>query len=804
MAVKKVTKKKNKIPKSVQDTIPYLGVYKNGIIEISEGYYTKMYQLEDVDFKTASDEISDTIFDTFGKLLNSFDDKTSIQFTIDNKRINRKEFEQEILTKMRGDALDELREENNQILSDKLKEGRSNMQHLKYLTVCSEAESIDDAIGTFSRLDAAISSTIKPITNAETRPMNLTERMSILYDMMNRDGTLFYQKAKINGKEAETFNLDAIHKRGLSSKDVIAPMSMEFQSRYIRLGRRYARILQLAEPLPTQLSTDMLADLTELPLDMVTTLNVQPIESTKARKVVQRQLTKAKKDVAEAQKAATKSGYSTELIPESTKEAYEEADILMNEMTHGDQKMFLVSLLVMVYADSKEELDKNTNAIKTAVDKHVCKFKIMGGQQEIGFKDTLPLCNMGLGVPMLLTTENTCVFLPYTTREVMQKDGFYYGLNAVSKNMIIYNRNSAVNPCGIILGMSGTGKSFSAKREMVNVALNTDDVIYVLDPQGEYSPLINLLGGQEIEISTGSGTYLNPLDMDLSYGDSEDPVAVKSNYICSICEIALGGVYGLSPIQKTIINRCVRIIYRDYMKHMQQLRANPDTAHITMDKEASPTLQDLYECLMAQDEEEARYIATALELYTDGSFDTFAHRTNVKTESRIVSWNIKRMGEAMREFGLTVCLNTLWNQTIENFNAGKRTWIYLDEFHLLTKHDSSADFVKRLYKMIRKWGGVPTGITQNVEDLLLNEKARAIINNCAFVYMLSQSPNDRAELQAIYNIPDNQMQFITNGGAGQGLIYNGKSIIPFIDQFPEDTKLYRAMTTKPEDFEVNM
>lgn len=801
MATKKVTKKKNKIPKSVQDTIPYLGVYKNGIIEIADGFYSKMYQLEDVDFKTASEEVTDTIFDAFGKLLNSFDDRTSVQFTIDNKRINRKEFEREILTKMRGDSLDELREENNQILSDKLKEGRSNMQHLKYLTVCTEAESIDDAIGTFSRMDSSISSTIKPITGAETLPMNLTDRMSIMYDMMNRDGSLFYQKLKINGKEAETFNLDAIHRRGLSSKDVISPQSMEFQSRYLRLGRRYARVLQLSEPLPTQLSTDMLADLVELPLDMVTTLNVQPIESTKARKVVQRQLTKAKKDVAQAQKAATKNGYSTELIPESTKEAYEEADILMNELTHGDQKMFLVSLLVMIYADSKEELDKNTDAIKAATDKYVCKFKVMGGQQEIGFKDSLPLCNMELGAPMLLTTENTSVFLPYTTREIMQKDGFYYGLNAVSKNLIIYNRNTAVNPCGIILGMSGTGKSFSAKREMVNVILNTDDIVYVLDPQGEYSPLIKLLGGEEIEISTGSDTYINPLDMDLSYGDGEDPVAVKAAYICSICEIALAGPYGLTPIQKTIINRCTRIIYRNYMKHMEKLHSNPETAHITMDKEASPTLQDLYDCFMAQDEEEARYLATALEFYTDGSF---AHRTNVKTNSRIVSWNIKKIEESKREFGLTVCLNTLWNQTIENYSKGKKTWIYLDEFHLLAKHDSSADFVKKLYKMIRKWGGVPTGITQNVEDLLLNEKARAIINNCAFVYMLSQSPNDRAELQAIYNIPDNQMPFITNGGCGQGLIYNGKSIIPFIDQFPQDTKLYQAMTTKPEDFEVNI
>lgn len=800
MATKKVVKKKNKIPKSVQDTIPYLGVYKNGIIETTEGYFTKTYSLEDVDFKTASDEAEDDIYKTFGELINTFNDTMLVQFTIDNKRINKQQFEKEILTKMRGDSLDELREENNQILLDKLNEGRSNMQHPKYMTVSVEAESIEDAIGIFSRMDTEISSTIKKITNAETDSLNLTERLSMLYDMLNRDGTIFYRKGNVSGKETETFNLNHIHKRGLTSKDVIAPMSMAFYPRYIRLGKRYARILQLSEPIPTELSTDMLADLTELPLDMVTTLNLQPVEPGQARKMVRKQLTKAKKDMSEAQKSATKGGYSIDLISDDTKNAYEDAEILKEEITHGNQKMFLTTLLVMIYADSKEELDRNTETIQTAVDKHLCKFKILTGMQELGFKDSLPLCNMGLETQILLTTSNSCVFLPYTTREIAQKGGFYYGLNAISKNMIIYNRKMAVNPNGVILGMPGTGKSFAAKREMANVALTTNDVIYIVDPQGEYSPLVELLGGQEVKISPSSDIYLNPLDMDISYAHDEDPITLKSDYICSICEIALGGVYGLTPIQKTIINRCVRIIYRDYMQHMMELRKSG----ITIDKEASPTLQDLYECLLSQDEEDARYIATALELYTTGSFDTFAHRTNIKTESRIVSYNIAKIGENMRELGLSVCLNTVWNQVIENHKKGIRTWIYLDEFHLLSKHDSSAEFTKKVYKMARKWGAIPTGITQNVDDLLINEKARAIINNCTFVYMLSQSPQDRDELQAIYNIPDNQIPFITNGGHGQGLLYTGKSIVPFIDKFPEDTKLYRAMTTKPEDFEENM
>ncbi len=791
-----------RLPRTIQETIPYKQVYKNGIIETTEGYFTKSYMLEDVDFKTSAEDISQMIFDTFGKLINTFDSNMLVQFTVNNKRINKRDFEKTILTKMKGDDLDELREENNQVLRDKLKEGKSNMQHLKYMTISIESDSIDDVIGQFSRLDTEVSTTIKKISGGETAPMTLMERLEVLYNMMNRDSEYpFYCRASIDNVERESFNLQWMKKQGLSTKDLIGPACMQFGPNYFKLDQKYARVLFLSN-IPTRLSTDMIADVTELPLDIVTNLNIQPIEQEKAIKLVQRQLTKTKKDVMDAQKTAAKNGYSSELIPESVKDAYEEASILMDEVTHGDQKCFLVSVLIMLYADSKEELEKDTKTIQSTVEKHLCKFKPLSMLQESGFKDSLPLCNMELGINSLLTTKSTSVFLPYTMREVSQKGGFYYGLNAVSKNMIIYNRKSAVNSNGIILGMPGTGKSFSAKREMVNVALNTDDMIYVLDPQGEYTPLIKLLGGEEIEIRAGSDIYLNPLDMDIDYADDGDPIVMKSDYICSICEIVLGGVYGLTPMEKSIINRCVRYVYKDYMKHMLEMKA--DGSKVTIDKEIMPTLQDLYEVLLSQDEEDARRIASALELYTDGSFDTFAHRTNVNTDSRIVAYNIAGMGENMRELGLTVCLNNIWNQLIENHKKGIRTWIYLDEFHLLTRLDSSAEFTKKVYKMARKWGGIPTGITQNVEDLLSSEKARAIINNCTFVYMLSQSPNDRDELAAIYSISDNQLPFITNGGYGQGLIYNGKSIIPFIDKFPEDTRLYRAMTTKPEDFVANL
>ena len=794
------TKKKTKQPvvkisKTTQETIPYINVFKNGIIEIAPGYYTKTYLLSDVDIKTVSEETEETILDTFMNLINTADESMAVQFTINNIPINKEDFEKKILSRLKGDALDELRIENNEILRDKLREGRSNMRHMRYMTLSTEAESIDEALIRFSSLDGQINSILKKITQESTESLSLGERLEVLYDIFNRG------KNDFDGKN---FDYKEVCKHGLTSKDIIAPMDMSFKTNYIRLEDKYARVLMLSKrSLPSKLSTDMLGDVINLPLDMLISVNLQPVNPERAIKLAQRQLTKAKKDVSNAQTTATKNGYSPELIPEPTKKAYNNADIMLGQLEEEDQKMFLTNVLILLYANTKEELEKNTKTISLAVSKHLCSFTVMTGLQEIGFKDVLPLCNIQLPVNSLFTTEDVSLFCPYTTKEILDQGGNYYGLHSVSRNLIIYNRKAAVNGNGIILGMPGTGKSFSAKREMEQVILNSNDMVYVIDPQGEYSPLIKLLGGSEIEIQIGSDKYLNPMDMDIEYAGDEDPITLKSDYICSIIEIALKSPYGLSPVQKTVINRCVRLVYKDYMKYIMEVRKNGQ--NITIDRSKMPTLQDLYELLLTQDEPEARYIATTLELYMDGNgFDVFSHQTNIQTEGRVVSYNIKGIGENMRELGLNVCLNTLWNQIIQNHKKGIRTWLYLDEFHLLAKNDSSAEFVKKIYKMARKWGCIPTGITQNVSDLLLNEKAKAIIRNCTFVYMLSQSPADRDELAEIYDISDNQLQYITNGGYGEGLIYNGKELIPFKDEFPNDTKLYKAMTTKPEDFIANL
>ena len=509
--------------------------------------------------------------------------------------------------------------------------------------------------------------------------------------------------------------------------------------------------------------------------------------------MVRNQLVNINSNILEQQKKAAQKGYSSGIISPDLESARNEAMDLLDDLTGKNQRLYFATVAVTVFADNETELEQLVKVVQSTGQKYMCTFKKLKYQQDNGLNTSMPFGLNDIAMKRLMTTETAALFMPFSSEELSHENGLYYGLNAISHNMILFNRLRSRNSNGVILGTPGSGKSFSAKREILSVLLGTDADVYVVDPEREYAPLAELLGGEVVRIAAGSNSHINPLDMDIKYADDDDPVTLKADFLCSICETAIGGRYGLSPIQKSIIDRCVREVYKPYMEY---LHTHPG---ITCDKDKTPTLVDFYERLLAQPEPEAQSVALALELYCTGSLDIFAYKTNVNTSSRFVIYDIKDIGSGLKELGLQVCLNDIWNKTISNKQEQKRTWFYLDEFYLLTQTESSARFLQQIYKRARKWGGVPTGITQNVEDLLASNEARSILNNCDFVMMLNQAPLDKAQLAQMFHISPALQSYITNADPGHGLLFTGRTIVPFVDIYPKDTQSFRVMTTNPND-----
>lgn len=789
------------IPKTVQDTIPYLAVYQNGIIEIEPGVFTKSYKLEDVNFKVATDEEQRNIFERYVDFLNTFDSDIRIQLTIFNRNIDEEHVREKILIPFKRDNLNEYREEYNTMLRDKMKEGRNNIVKEKYITITIQAKSVDEAFTKFSKLDTEVSASIKRINGVDTGPMTAVERLEVLADIYGdgNNGNEFYKKMKIADKNVESFNFSWMVKQGLTTKDLIGPSSFSFERDHCMVGDKYAKTLFI-DNLPTWINANILTEITELNANMLMSIIFKKLRPDKAMTLLKNQLININSNVVDAQKRAAKSGYSADLISPELLKAQREAQELMDDVTSRNQSLILATFVITLLADSKDEIDKNLELLKTIMGKYMCQIKCLNFQQEKGLSSAMPLGRCDVYTDRLLTTESAAIFIPFSSQELTQNNGMYYGLNAVSKNLILFNRKNSKNANGVILGTPGSGKSFTAKREMINVILNTDDDIYIIDPEREYLPLAELLGGSVIRIAAGGQTYLNPMDMDINYGSDDgksDPIAMKCDFIGGLCETMSGDKRALSANQKSIVDRCVRILYQPYLKHMQELQKQ--NQNITCDITASPTLKDFYEMLLSQPEYEAQSLALSLERFCIGSLDTFAHRTNVQRNNRFVVYDIKDIGEGMKEMGLQVCLNAVWNQIIENKKINRYTWFYLDEFYLLTQTASSAAFLQQVYKRARKWQGIPTGITQNVGDLLASPQACAILNNCDFILMLNQSPIDKMQLAQMLSISPTQLSYITNSDPGQGLIYTGKSIVPFIDKFPTNNNLYKVMTTKPDD-----
>lgn len=791
-----------KVPKSSQDTIPYERVYKNGIFQSEGSLYTKTYELTDANFKTATQDHQDQMYYAYGDLINYFQPDVRPQFTIFNTKIDKDAFREYTLYQDKQDGYDEYRHAMNEVLEDKISEGQNNIVQKKFLTVGVSAENIQVAANVFSRVDTEITPKIKEINEADTMPMTLVNRLGLLHEIYNQSATTpFYKKMEISGEKVETFSVSHMLDMGLTTKDLIAPMDIQFYDDYFVIDDKLGRALSM-RLYPTQLSADIMTDIASVPCTTLTSVHFSPMRQDEAIKLVRNQMLEVTRGMAQSAEKKAKKGLSSEFVPIDLKQQKEDADKAYDDFTVRNQKSILMTLVCVVFADTYDELENYTKMVQNNAEKHLCIMNKLNGQQESGLASAVPLGVNRIYADRMVNTEAAALFIPFEAQEMNEPHGLYYGVNATSHNLVILNRMEAQNANGLIIGKSGSGKSFAAKMEMAQAFLKSEsNEIFVIDPQAEYKPLCEALGGQVIRIAPGSDTHINPFDMDLEYasngdGTGDDPVTVKSDYISALCEAAVGGNYGLNPVQESVIDRCVRMIYGPYIEHMDNLRRSGST--ITCDRDKTPTLKDFYNVLRRQPEPDADYIRIAMEKYCEGSYDTFAYKTNVDTNRRFITYDISDIGTGLKEMGMQVCLEDIWNRTVANRKRKIRTWIFIDEFYLLTQSETCARHLMFIYKQARKFGGVPTGITQNVEDMLTNRESRAIINNCHLIQMLNQSDADRKEIGSILHISDAQLDFIKNAQSGHGLIWYGGALLPFGNDFPAENRMFGLLSTKPQ------
>lgn len=664
------------VPKTVQGSIPYLGVYENGIFQNDENTYSKVYKIPDMNFLIEDTERQKEIFGNFMELLSSFGPEVHVQQVIFNKTIKPAELESKVLMKTQNDKLNEYREEMNEMLIDKMAKASNNIIHEKYFVLSVEADDIVTAKATFERLDREISAGFERVTKTTTKPLTLIERLSLMYDIYNMDSNVpFYRRTKMKKDNImESFNMRHIQKMGLTSKDVIGPSALTFERDYMIIGTTYARAMMVSN-LPSFLRGDILTELSNMPFNMLTSVHYRALPQSKAITLLKNKLVDVNANVVTLQKKASRNGYSVDVISPEIKQASQEVESLMGDLTQDNQKLFYTTITAVIFAKTKEELDENTKLFQATAERFVCQAMILATQQEAGLTTALPLGRNKLKVERLLNSRAAAIFLPFGVKELWQDDGMYYGLNGVSKQMILYNRSSAINGNGCIFGVPGSGKSFSAKREIVNVLLHTDDDVFVIDPENEYAGLAKLFYGSSIRIAPGSDVHINPMDMGLDYSaEGDDPITMKADFIASICEAATGSRYPLTPIQKSVIDRCVKNVYREYIRTLRAEGKSEDAKIV-------PTLRDFYEEVKLQPEPEAHNLALALEKFVEGTQNSFAFRTNVNVNNRFTIYNIKDIGTGMKSIGLQVCLDNIWNKMIANYKKGKRTWLYCDEFH---------------------------------------------------------------------------------------------------------------------------
>lgn len=757
-----------KVPSSVQDTIPIKKIWKDGTFQVGNKF-SRTFRFTDVNYSVAARDDQLAMFLAYCELLNALEIGATTKITINNRRMTKSSFARNLIPHA-DDGLDEYRDEYNSMIMDAAIRGNGILQE-KYITVSVIKKSYEEAKTFFSRVYTELASRFAGLSS-KLYEIEIGDRMRVFHDFF-----------RIGQEESYHFDLKDLIKRGHSFADAICPDSMTVKSDHIRIGKKYARVLYLQE-FPSFLKDSMVSELCDINRNLMLSIDIIPIPTDEAVKEVECKLLGTETEITNWQRKQNKNNNFSAVVPYDLEQQRKESKEFLDDLTSRDQRMMFVTVTLVHVADSKKQLDTDTEALLSVARKHICQFQTLKYQQLDGLNTTLPYGLRKINALRTLTTESAAVFMPFQAQEINHPEGIYCGQNAISKNLLFVNRSSLLNGNGFVLGVSGSGKSFFAKDEIIQLVLRNQGDVIIIDPEREYDRLVRALGGEVINIAADSKNHINAMDMESEYADSENPVLLKSEFILSLCE-QLVGSGKLSAKEKSLIDRCTQIVYRPFIKR-------GCTGKV-------PTLKDFHKELLKQPEPEAKDVALAIELFTDGSLDTFAKPTNVNTESSLICYDIRDLGKALKTVGMLVVLDSIYNRIVRNKKKGRPTYVFIDEIYLLFANEYSSNFLFEQWKRARKHNACYTGISQNIEDLLQSHTARTMLANSEFITLLNQAATDRIELAKLLGISETQLSYVTNADAGKGLLKCAGNIVPFENHFPKDTKLYKVMTTKPKE-----
>lgn len=770
--------KKKRAPQKASDCLGFLAMYENGICEIEPGLYSMTLKFSDVNYQIARREEQANIFTRYCELLNYCDPDMHLQINLVTQHMDKERFEQDMFFQMRQDEIDEYRHEMNKVIADKAMQGQNGLVREKFVTITVKADSYDNAAQQLARRAADLKGSFKGL-HSDATTLSGKQRLALLNAILRPDTSFDFEYDWLLAEDK------------LTAKDFICPSSFDwrpehddsratYSDRYA-FGKKIGKTVFLRDIAP-EMTDDLLSRLSELPFDLVITLHIDAVEQHDAVEMVKTKLAFMRQEEADGMQRAVKQKLPAAMgIRYELSENIKSAEDLLDELVNRNQKLFKVALMIHTYGNTNEELDNRIKQIMSAVQKKTCKVDTLPFEQREALNSILPLGKKCIGIERTLTTANTAIFIPFTTQELFEPGGFYMGLNARSKSLLMFCRKNLASPAGYVLGQPGSGKSMDVKLEIAQVMMGTDDDVIIIDPEGEYTPEVQAMGGQVVEISASSSEHINPMDITEDYADSDSPLVLKSQFLQMFCELIIGGG-GISAAERTYIDRAARMTYAKFFNAPQKMNM--------------PSLKDFYDNLVKQGPG-AEDIATALSIYVDGSMDIFAHQTNVDIHNRLVCYNTVKLGKPMQTLGMMVVLDQIWNRITLNRVTGRRTWVYTDEFQLLLRDKESMNYYFEISGRARKWGAILTSITQHVESILMDEDARRMLSDCQYIKLLNQAPLDAQQLGKLLKISPEELDYITNVDAGSGLLIAGRSVVPFVNEFPENTRLYKLMDTNP-------